>query len=199
MVLRYLFAGILGFLVTFGLFYMMQYLIAAGDLELDRGEKRIRVDLGDVRDIQEVREIERKPDIPVPEAIPDTEIQMEFSIGNVGDTVNFSAQTMEVENVSTGLGRNFVPDGEYLPIVRVPPQYPARAAEKELEGFVTVVFTVTPMGSTANVKVVESSDRLFERNAIRAAQRFKYKPKVVDGKEVFVEGVRTTIEFKLAS
>mgnify|MGYP003630482200 FL=1 len=117
----------------------------------------------------------------------------------MSDPVNFSTRNTEVANVATGIGTSFVPDREYLPIVRVPPQYPARAAERGLEGYVVVVFTVTPMGSTTNIKVVESTDKVFERNAVRAALRFKYKPKVVDGEATMVEGVRTKIEFKLDS
>tara|TARA_R110002096_G_scaffold432240_1_gene648725 strand:- start:148731 stop:149264 length:534 start_codon:yes stop_codon:yes gene_type:complete len=177
----------------------MQRLIAAGEIELNKDDVRIRVSLGNVRDAQEIREIVRKPEEVKPELAPEMEIQMSLSVGNVSDPVNFSTRNTEVANVATGIGTSFVPDREYLPIVRVPPQYPARAAERGLEGYVVVVFTVTPMGSTTNIKVVESTDKVFERNAVRAALRFKYKPKVVDGEATMVEGVRTKIEFKLDS
>ncbi len=199
MIIRYLAAFFLASIVTFGLFFLMQRLIAAGEIELNKDDVRIRVSLGNVRDAQEIREIVRKPEEVKPELAPEMEIQMSLSVGNVSDPVNFSTRNTEVANVATGIGTSFVPDREYLPIVRVPPQYPARAAERGLEGYVVVVFTVTPMGSTTNIKVVESTDKVFERNAVRAALRFKYKPKVVDGEATMVEGVRTKIEFKLDS
>lgn len=197
MVKRYLAAYFLAFFITFVMFFLMQQLIAIDDFEFDQEKKNIRISMGTVRDVQDVREIVKKPIEKKPELIPDVEIQMNLSVGSVSDAVNFSAISTEVGNVVTGMGANFVPDREYLPIVRVAPQYPARAAERGVEGYVIVIFAVTPMGSTTNVRVVESTDKLFERNAVRAALRFKYKPKVVDGEATLVQGVTTRIEFKL--
>ncbi len=194
---RYIIAVCLGSLVTFGLFYMMQYIIASGEIILQEEDKRIRVDLGRVRQVEEIREIVRKPDEVIPEIAPITDIQLTLSVANVRNPINLSAEDVETANVNTGLGGTFIADGEYLPIVRVPPQYPIRAAESGLEGFVVVEFTVTPIGSTTKVKVIESSHRMFERNAVRAAEKFKYKPKIVDGEPTYADGVQTIIQFEL--
>tara|TARA_R110002074_G_scaffold182356_1_gene347209 strand:- start:70 stop:681 length:612 start_codon:yes stop_codon:yes gene_type:complete len=194
---RLLVATFLAFFVTFGLFYMMQYIIASGEIILKDDEKRIRVDLGRVRKIEETMEIVRKPDEIIPEITPITDIQMTLSVSNVSNPINLSAEDVETANVNTGLGGTFIADGEYLPIVRVPPQYPARASEQGLEGFVILEFTVTKNGSTTKVQVVEASHRVFIRNAIRAGEKFKYKPKIVDGEAISVAGVRTQIDFKL--
>ncbi|MDG1021161.1 MAG: TonB family protein [Emcibacteraceae bacterium] len=51
------------------------------------------------------------------------------------------------------------------------------------------MFTVTANGNVNDVKVIVSSHSGFERNAVRAAEKFKYKPKVVDGIAVEVNGV----------
>lgn len=197
LVARYFFSFVLAFMVTFGLFFMMQWLIASGDMELEDASKRIRVELGSVREVEETRLNERKPEEALPEPAPITEIRMTYDTVNVSDPVSFTSNNLDEGNMDQGFGISFVADGEYLPIVRVAPQYPARAAERGLEGYVIVVFTVTPNGSTTNVRIVESSDKVFERNAIRAAERFKYKPKVVDGEPVSVDGVRTEITFVL--
>jgi len=89
-------------------------------------------------------------------------------------------------------------DGEYLPIVKVAPQYPRRAAQKGIEGYVVVEFTVTTLGTVKDVKVIESDPpNIFNRAAMNAAKKFKYKPKIENGKAVEVPGVRNIIRFEL--
>ena len=90
-----------------------------------------------------------------------------------------------------------VSDGEYLPIVKVAPVYPSRALSRGLEGYVIVEFTVTQTGATKDVVVVESTSSLFERAAVDAAYKFKYKPRVIDGVAVEVPGVRNKITFEI--
>ena len=46
-------------------------------------------------------------------------------------------------------------DGEYLPIVKIAPVYPARAKSRGIEGWCIVEYTVTTAGTTRDVKVVE--------------------------------------------
>ncbi|HPF45681.1 MAG TPA: energy transducer TonB, partial [Emcibacteraceae bacterium] len=75
--------------------------------------------------------------------------------------------------------------------------YPPRAAENGIEGYCTVEFTVTAQGTTSNVIAIESSHAMFERPAIKAAEKYKYKPRVVDGEPIPVTGVRVRIEFQL--
>jgi TonB family protein len=86
---------------------------------------------------------------------------------------------------------------EYELIVRVAPVYPARALSRGLEGYVDLSFTVTATGAVADPIVVFSTSSLFERAAIRAVLKFKYKPRMVDGQAVDVTGVETRITFKI--
>ena len=88
-------------------------------------------------------------------------------------------------------------NADYLPIVRVAPEYPPKALKKDLTGHVVIEFTVTPEGTVRSPRVVSSSDKVFERNAIRAVRKFKYKPRVLDGVPIEVSGVRTKITFGL--
>ena len=53
-------------------------------------------------------------------------------------------------------------------------------------------------GSVTAVRVVESSDRVFERAALDAAKRFRYKPRVVDGVPQPVSGVRYLFRFEMS-
>ncbi|MCZ6640597.1 MAG: TonB family protein [Gammaproteobacteria bacterium] len=90
------------------------------------------------------------------------------------------------------------PDGNYLPIVKVAPVYPRDAQTQGIEGYVVLEFVVTRTGRTADVVVVESSPPdVFDSAALNAVQRYKYKPRVVDGKPIEVAGVRNRISFEL--
>ncbi len=88
-------------------------------------------------------------------------------------------------------------DNDLIPIVRPDALYPNRALERELEGFVDLRFTVTSAGFTENIQVIAASNQLFKAPAIRSVERFKYRPRVVNGQNVAVSGVETRITFKL--
>jgi protein TonB len=53
------------------------------------------------------------------------------------------------------------------------------------------------MGSVENVTVVESTNRAFERPSIRAVEKYKYKPRVIDGIAVEVQDVMEKISFEM--
>ncbi|MCB2091334.1 MAG: TonB family protein [Alphaproteobacteria bacterium] len=201
MIARYAISFTFAAIITFGLFFGMQWLIASNQMPIQDSGERIRVQLEQVRDIQEVQKVDRKPEAPSEvQAAPEMSLDIASSsdsVSNVGGTVEIGAQAMEVAPIETGSGGFSATDGEYLPIVRVNPQYPPRAAENGIEGYCTVEFTVTAQGTTSNVIAIESSHAMFERPAIKAAEKYKYKPRVVDGEPIPVTGVRVRIEFQL--
>ena len=88
-------------------------------------------------------------------------------------------------------------DGDLIPVAKVLPNYPASALRSGLEGYVIVEFTVTRTGTVADVGVVESSDRVFERAAVEAASKFRCRPRVIHGEAVEVHGVRNKVTFEL--
>lgn len=93
--------------------------------------------------------------------------------------------------------RNFLSDGPLVSVALVQPAYPAIAATQGLEGYVIVQFDVGADGNVSNVRVVESSNRVFEKSAITAAQRCRFKPRVVDGLAVATAGVRQMFRFEM--
>ncbi len=86
-------------------------------------------------------------------------------------------------------------EGAYLPIVRVAPVYPKAAIDQELSGQVIVEFTVTRKGRVKSPEVVESTNEVFDRAALKAVELFRYKPRKEGRKAVDVPGVRTAITF----
>jgi periplasmic protein TonB len=89
-------------------------------------------------------------------------------------------------------------DSDYIPVLKVAPIYPQRAANRNIEGYVVVEYTISNSGQVINVKVVEAKPKgVFDKSAIEAAKRFKYKPRKVEGKNVAVKGVKNKFTFVL--
>ncbi len=90
-------------------------------------------------------------------------------------------------------------EGDIIPIVRIEPQYPRDALIKGQEGWVRIKFTILPDGSVSDPSVIAAEPpRVFNREAMRAILRWKFKPRIIDGKPVSREAEQT-IEFKLAA
>jgi len=197
MIARYGASIAIGAGVTFGLLFLMQLMIATGRGALSDGSQFRIVDFVRVERQEMIETKKDKPEKPPePEQRPD--------MPNPDNLDNFDsalAVSMSTPTLSTGInvgGLGFgVSDGEYLPIVKVAPVYPSRAASRGLEGYVIVEFVVTRTGTTRDITVVESSSSLFDRAAMDAAAKFKYKPRVIDGEPVEVPGVRNKITFVL--
>lgn len=190
--------------VTFGLFLVMNFLVAGdGEVNLDESDRARFIDV--VQDIDEQppqrmeREVEKPPEVeaPPPEIdTPQLDIKgpdkLNLSIGRAN-----SGAGVELGGIDLGPSS----DGDYLPLVRVNPQYPRRAQERGIEGYAIVELTVSEDGSVPpeSIIVIEAEPKgYFERAAIKAAEKFKYKPKVVNGKGIPVAGVRYRFSFNLA-
>lgn len=80
------------------------------------------------------------------------------------------------------VGPASAPSGDVVPLVTVRPIYPRMAAAKNQEGRVLVEFTISELGLVGNPRVIESDPRgVFDRAALRAIQKWKFKPYVVEG------------------
>ena len=55
------------------------------------------------------------------------------------------------------------------------------ASSRGLEGHVVVQFDVTAMGTVVNAVVVDTSSRIFNKSALDAIKKFRFKPKIIDG------------------
>lgn len=198
-VIRWLVSLGLASAVTIALFYFMQALIATGgDLEQRVNVVRI-VDATMPEIVMEVvREVERPEEIeqleqPPPD-VPDRNINMD------GDNnLNISREVVNVDldlNIgNAGLGAT---DGEMLPLVNIQPTYPTRAAQRGIEGWAQVSFTVTETGGVRDVFVVDAEPAgMFDQASIRAAERFRFQPRVVNGQPVEVPNVQYVFRFQL--
>ena len=197
MISRYGFALAIGTAVTFGLLFIMQLLIASDRGPLLDGPSRHVLDFVRVERPPEIvtrREDPRKP--PEPDRPPEMTDSNDPGSLNTGIAVSLTAPNIQSGVRTQGIGMG-IADGEYLPIVKVEPAYPTRARTLGLGGYATVEYTVTRTGTTKDVRVVESSNRVFERPCAAAAASFKYKPRVIGGEAVEVPGVQNRCTFEI--
>ena len=118
-----------------------------------------------------------------------------------GPSLNIERASIEID---TGLELSnasiSATDGDYLPLVAIAPQYPTRAAQRGIQGWCLVSFTVDGLGNVIEdtIAVVDAEPpNIFDRSSVRAAARFKFQPRVVDGQGVEVSGVQYLFRYQL--
>lgn len=198
MLARYGIGVVLGAIITFALFMIMQAVIRNDEANLDEGPRGKLLDMVRLTEDEEIQTKQRKPKPPPPPDEPPPDMpKPQFESSDVSTGVDVGAVDVNVDlNVGGG---GFSSDGEYLPIVKVAPVYPRRAQTRGIEGYVILEFIVTKTGAVINPVVVEAKPPgIFDRAAMNAALKFKYKPKVVNGEAIDVAGVRNKITFELA-
>jgi len=85
-----------------------------------------------------------------------------------------------------------------IPLVRIPPRYPMRAANRRIEGWVKVEFTITAEGTVKNAIVIDAQpQKVFNRAALQAIRRWKFKAKIIGG-EAFEQRAVQVLQFKLS-
>jgi protein TonB len=186
MILRHAIAGLIALGVTFGLFFVMQLLISMGSdrgANVSAGNRIEFVRLKRDSDLQlRKRELPKKEKPPEPPPPPD--LQMSSPEAASDDAMAIAAPSIDVNpDISGGLSiGGAASDSDSVPLVRVPPQYPMRAAERGIEGWVVLRFTITAAGTVKNPIVIDAQPaRIFDRAATRAIKKWKYRPRVVDG------------------
>ncbi len=89
-------------------------------------------------------------------------------------------------------------DRDVQPLVRVEPDYPLRAREQNLEGWVQVQFTVTATGTVRDAAVVAAEPPgVFDAAALKAVARWRYSPRIDAGEAVERVGLQTVFRFQL--
>ena len=195
-------AALLAAAVTLALFWGMQHLIGSADRSLADADRVQFVDFVRIKR-EEVTETKKpKPEKPPkvkPPPPPPPSLKLDKVEPKVhGVEISIPEATVDMKlsgsGFSLGLG-----EGDYLPLVKIAPIYPRRAAARGLEGYCIVEYTVTASGTTRDVALVPDacSHSLFEKPSLEAAAKFKYKPRIVDGQAIEVTGVRNKFSYEL--
>lgn len=186
--------------ITFTLFWVMQALIGA-EGELKEGGDSPSVDFvrlkRDTTPDPKERELPRKQPPEQPPPPPEMNVAKALAPdGAVGEIVPMMDSELELaESTNLGTGGS---DRDAVPIVRVEPQYPMRAAQRGIEGWVEIGFAIDEAGRVTNAHVVRSKPRqVFDKAALTAVRKWKYNPKIENGAAVARHGMQVVLAFRL--
>jgi len=192
-------------LMSLTLFLVMESLVSLGQASFDKPPQPSMVEFVRLNQQTDLRLKNRELPNKQPPEVPPMRPAMDYSEAHQAEDA--PRNTLQVERPALGSGFGLkgglalgkMPmDRDTVPIVRVEPMYPARAAQRRIEGWVVVEFSIGKMGTVKNVKVVNSEPgTVFDRAALSSVSKWKYKPRVDNGVAVATHGHQTKITFKL--
>ena len=186
-----------GAVMTFAAFAFMQYLIS--------GEQRAPIKLGgdiiveifQAPEDKQTTTIKRIPPPPMPKVPPKAPPRVSPSADPIMAINTAPPLIMDSfgDDINSTINR---PTADATPIVRINPKYPTTAARDGIEGWVQLSFSISPTGEVINPVVINAEPkRTFDREAIRAIKRWKYRPKVIEGVAQLQTGQTVQLDFKL--
>ncbi len=194
-----------GVAVAGSLILLMQWILnnEAGAIQADRDTTvlefvRLKRD-SDIR-IRERRKLDKEP--PPQELIQPSKPKIKIaSVQPHITTPKFELIPMNLAIASKtpyiGPVRQGPPDRSFMAISRMPPQYPYRAERKGIEGWVKVSFLITEKGRVADIVLLDSKPKqIFDHAAIRAVQKWRFKPQIKEGKPTPVRAEQV-VNFRL--
>ncbi|GEA51983.1 protein TonB [Vibrio inusitatus NBRC 102082] len=194
-------------LMTFFVFGFMTWLVNMGKTSLPDQKPTVRFDMLQVeQDSQTQRRQRQLPEPPEqPAQPPETQVTDSSHVTeNALSLDSLDLPQVALDTAVSGLAisnpgpMKIAQNQQVMPLHRMEPRYPARALSRKIEGYVVMSFTINEVGNPINIEVVQSEPkRVFDREATRALQRWKYQPLVVNGKATPREGQTVKLEFKL--
>ena len=199
----------LGIIISLALFWLMQAMISNNQQGFEKTENLQMTEFVRLKRDTKLQTKDRNvPDEPPPEKRPPPpKMQMQqvhiaqshapqMDMPNLDiplQTDAFSGSLMT--GVQMGAGKIST---NVIPLVRIPPRYPMRAANRHIEGWVKIEFTITEQGTVKDAVVIEAQpSKIFNRSALQAIKRWKFKAKVIGG-ETFEQRAIQVLQFKLS-
>ncbi len=188
-------------IVTFALFAFMAFLVTSDGIRLTEKKPATQISINPEKDDTKTRKTVRIKAIPPPVDSPPPAIALQPAIDSETTSINFELPTVNVGGIDSQLNNPqgaINRDGDATPIVRIEPRYPIKAARDGLEGYAVLSFTINEIGGIEDVKVLDSEPgRTFDKAARKALKRWKYRPKMVNGKAVKQLGQQIRLDFTL--
>lgn len=173
------------------LFLLMSFLIALKDIPLQTYDLFAGIHFGPVEIPAEINRPPRHkpPKEPEPPKEPPRTPVLETERSLLTASLDLNVRIPDLGMAGDGI---FLPtfggaqgsrsEGSAIPTVVIRPMYPREAAMNNQEGWVEVGFTITPTGVVSDAHVIDADPpRVFDKEALRAIRRWKFKPRYVDG------------------
>ena len=184
--------------VTFALFTAMVALIS-GDFEaqdkFEGGTFEVNPTVEDVKIVKRETKVQKVKRVVTPPPPPQIERQQAAKPTEAIASLEGAIPEFEAPKIDRQNFKIQVSDRDAQPLVRIPPIMPPRA---EKSGHCKVRFDVSPEGAPFNVVATYCTQSLFERPSTKSVSKWKYNPKMLDGRAVSRTGVESKITFRLA-
>ncbi|NNE57099.1 MAG: energy transducer TonB [Hellea sp.] len=195
--IRFLIAVPVAALITILLFLFMVFLIS-DEFEADEDQPDVVVDIGAVTEDVEFERRRTKvaaaKQVNTPPPAPQIERQAASQPTEAIATIQGAIPKFEAPKLERKDFKITVSDRDAQPLVRIPGQMPPKA---EKSGHCRMRFDVGTDGAPFNIDAYSCTDRVFERESVKATSKFKYRPKIVEGVAVNMTGVETKITYRL--
>lgn len=89
-------------------------------------------------------------------------------------------------------------DRDAQPLVRIPPIFPPSFLQGDHSGYCRVKFDINTQGQTFNITTTECTDPILADATIKSVQKWRYNPKILDGRPSVRPGVASKVMFALA-
>ncbi|MDX1280702.1 energy transducer TonB [Shewanella colwelliana] len=160
------------------------YAIAMPDIDLSFTPKETEV-------VEKVVEI--KPHDPI--VVPPIRRSEPASENNGFNVIPVEMPRLDTPSRNYNRGND---NSDAYPMIQVSPQYPVSAAQDGKEGYVVVGFDISRTGRVENIKIIQAKPkRIFNRAAIEAVKKWKYKPKFENGEAVHQPNQQVQLDFKI--
>lgn len=202
---RLILASPIALAVTLALFSLMAWMVDNGGKSIPKPTSTLSFTMVMAEQEQDVqrrqRSVPEQPQVPqVPTQAPArSEQTAAMDVSSLNPLVDLNLSTA-IEGVAVNAPQfgEFSVNQQVMPLHRVEPNYPAKALQRGVEGYVTLRFNIDELGKTRDIEVVDANPkRYFEREAMLALRNWKYQPKFMDGRAVVQTGLTVRLEFKL--
>jgi len=199
--LRFPMALVGALLITMALFAFLHMLISRRG-GIGEVSQVIKIEFTRLRAESEIetRKVEKVKQEKVEQAPPPPQIALQKSTMDLGSGGDVGAIQTLVKQQTQGMGslNQGGGDRDAVPLVRIEPDYPMQARQRGIEGWVVVEFTISTAGTVKDANVVASEPgTVFDRAAVNAVRKWKYNPKMVDGKPVERPGMKVRLDFNM--
>jgi protein TonB len=183
-------------LITFLLFYFMPLLI---ETESDTPQTISVIRILDAMDpeFDPVLDIkEERPEPIIEENVPIVSEPNRAQKYSGGPVINIYKEELAIDTAP----QSVLPMSNNImtPLIRTTPNYPSRALQRGLEGFVELSLTVDRFGSVIDPAVINAlPEGIFDRAALQAISSWKYFPAMNNGHAIETYDVRHRIVFQM--
>jgi len=198
--IRWLIFTPLAAVLTVLLFLAMRALISKDFVPQDKSETasfEINPKVEDIKTIERETKVDQVKKVITPPPPPQIERAKADKPTEKIASIEGAIPEFESPKIDASNFKITVSDRDAQPLVRIPPQSPPRFLQGDNSGYCKVRFDVSPEGAPFNIQTTVCTTKVLERATIKNVQKWKYNPKIVDGRSVSRSGVETTIRFNL--